>query len=185
MGIFGPSATSAGDVEVLIAASRKERVQDRQALDFRAASYNLLGASHTVGPRGRRGYAPASARLPQQVALLEHHGVSVAGLQEFQHPQTNHLARLRGKTYQSFPGLRLGDRLSQNSIIWRTDTWELIESRTTPIPYFGGRPVAMPHVLLRHRSSGRQVWFGNYHNPANMTRCRPSSGRSPTWWCIC
>lgn len=30
--VVGPSMTSAGDVEVLIAASRKERVQDRQAL---------------------------------------------------------------------------------------------------------------------------------------------------------
>jgi type IV pilus assembly protein PilM len=30
--VVGPSATSAGDVEVLIAASRKDRVQDRQAL---------------------------------------------------------------------------------------------------------------------------------------------------------
>jgi type IV pilus assembly protein PilM len=30
--VLGPSATSAGDVEVLIAASRKEKVQDRQGL---------------------------------------------------------------------------------------------------------------------------------------------------------
>jgi type IV pilus assembly protein PilM len=30
--VIGPSASSAGDVEVLIAASRKERVQDRQGL---------------------------------------------------------------------------------------------------------------------------------------------------------
>lgn len=30
--VIGPSATSAGDVEVLIAASRKDRVQDRQGL---------------------------------------------------------------------------------------------------------------------------------------------------------
>lgn len=30
--VMGPSATSAGDVEVLIAASRKEKVQDRQGL---------------------------------------------------------------------------------------------------------------------------------------------------------
>ena len=31
-GVIGPSATSSGDVEVLIAASRKEKVQDRQGL---------------------------------------------------------------------------------------------------------------------------------------------------------
>ena len=30
--VIGPSPTSAGDVEVLIAASRKDRVQDRQGL---------------------------------------------------------------------------------------------------------------------------------------------------------
>ena len=30
--VVGPSPTSGGDVEVLIAASRKDRVQDRQGL---------------------------------------------------------------------------------------------------------------------------------------------------------
>lgn len=135
---------------------------------FKVASYNVLGASHTTGPKGRPGYADYSRRLAPQMSLMESHGVSVAGLQEFQHPQSNMFARQRGGSYGIYPGVSLGASLSQNSIVWRTDTWEVVKRQTTPIPYFGGRRVPMPQVLLRHRASGRQVWFGNFHNPANI-----------------
>jgi type IV pilus assembly protein PilM len=45
--VIGPSPTSAGDVEVLIAASRKDRVQDRQGL-AEAAGLEAGGARHRV-----------------------------------------------------------------------------------------------------------------------------------------
>lgn len=141
---------------------------ERRTLTFKVASYNMLGASHTTGPKARRGYAGYAGRLAPQMALLESHQVTVAGLQEFQHPQSNMLSRIRGSKYGIYPGVKLGDRLSQNSIVWRTDTWELVKQQTTPIPYFGGHRVPMPQVLLRHRATGRTVWFGNFHNPANI-----------------
>lgn len=142
--------------------------RERRSFTFRVGSYNMLGASHTTGPKGRPGYAGYAKRLGPQVALLESHGVTVAGLQEFQHPQSNMLTRIRGGRYGVYPGVKLGTRLSQNSIIWRTDTWEVVKQQTTPIPYFGGHRVPMPQVLLRHKASGRTVWFGNFHNPANI-----------------
>jgi type IV pilus assembly protein PilM len=39
--VIGPSASSAGDVDVLIAASRKDKVQDRQGL-AEAAGLNAV-----------------------------------------------------------------------------------------------------------------------------------------------
>lgn len=141
---------------------------EKKSFTFRVASYNVLGASHTTGPKARRGYAGYARRMAPQVGLLESHGVTVAGLQEFQHPQSNLFTRIRGGSYGVYPGVKLGTRLSQNSIIWRTDTWELVKQQTTPIPYFGGHRVPMPQVLLRHQETGRLVWFGNFHNPANI-----------------
>ncbi|GGD27979.1 endonuclease/exonuclease/phosphatase family protein [Nocardioides daphniae] len=144
---------------------------DKSALQpfvFRVASYNVLGASHTSGKGARKGYAGYAARTPGQVGLIEAHRASVVGLQEFQHPQARQFAGLRGSAYGVYPGLQLGEALSQNSIAWRTDTWSVVETHTIGIPYFGGRPVQMPYVLLRHLGSGRTVWFGNFHNPANI-----------------
>ena len=40
--------------------------------------------------------------------------------------------------------------------------------RTIDIPYFHGRAKPMPYVLLRHRATGRRVWFANFHNPADV-----------------
>lgn len=140
---------------------------ERRSFTFRVASYNVLGASHTTGRKARPGYAGYARRMAPQVALMEGHDVSVAGLQEFQHPQSNMFSRIRAG-YGIYPGVQLGARLSQNSIVWRTDTWEVVKQQTTPIPYFGGHRVPMPQVLLRHRDSGRLVWFGNFHNPANI-----------------
>ena len=54
--VVGPSTTSAGDVEVLIAASRKEKVQDRQASPKRRAS----SRSSSTSSRTPRAWRPAA-----------------------------------------------------------------------------------------------------------------------------
>jgi hypothetical protein len=61
----------------------------------------------------------------------------------------------------------MGQAPVQNSIVWRTSDWELVQAATTPIPYFDGHRIPMPHVLLRNAASGQEVWFTNYHNPAD------------------
>ena len=92
----------------------------------------------------------------------------MAGLQEFQWPQVRQFRSLVGDRYGIYPGTSLGRALSDNSIIWRTDVWEVVRTRTTRVPYFHGRRVRMPQVLLRDRQSGRLVWFANFHNAANV-----------------
>ncbi len=135
-------------------------------LEFTAASFNVLGASHTRGPNGRKGYAIAERRLGPQLSIMESKGIEIAGMQEFQQDQVRALGR-QGRDWAIFPGLELGTRLADNSIMWRDSLWERVRTQTTPVPYFGGNPVPMPQVLLEHRETGRRVWVANFHNPAD------------------
>ena len=64
----------------------------------------------------------------------------------------------------------LGRPATHNSLAWRVDRWELVANYTIPIPYFGGDLIRMPYVLLRDRLTGREVWFANFHNPANTKK---------------
>ena len=131
---------------------------------FTVSSFNVLGAGHTAG---KGGMAPGVSRMHAAVGLLMSHGVSVAGLQEFQEPQYRTFQGLVGGTYDVYPGLSLGVQPVQNSIIWRSADWSLVEAHTLSIPYFHGNHVPMPYVLLRNQHSGREVWFYNSHNPAD------------------
>ena len=90
----------------------------------------------------------------------------IAGLQELQAPQYNTL-RSVAPVWQVFPGPGLGPGPMANSVVWRSDVWTRVEAATVPIPYFGGRRVPMPYVKLQHNQTGQQVWFANFHNPAD------------------
>ncbi|MBO9523064.1 MAG: peptidoglycan DD-metalloendopeptidase family protein [Nocardioidaceae bacterium] len=131
---------------------------------FVLASFNTLGASHT--PAGSR-YPTYAWRTPRQVALLGTYGVDVVGLQEFQKPQRASFLATAGSTYGIFPATAYKTD-TENSIIWRNSTMELVSATTFDVPYFDGHPRKMPIVLLRHRQSGREAYFINVHNPASV-----------------
>lgn len=131
---------------------------------FTVSSFNVLGAGHTAA---KGGIGPGVARMHSAVGLLTSHGVSVAGLQELQEPQYRTFQALVGGTYDAYPGLSLGVQPVQNSIVWRSADWSLVEAHTISIPYFHGNRVPMPYILLRNRHSGREMWFYNSHNPAD------------------
>ncbi|GAA2152113.1 hypothetical protein GCM10009844_35100 [Nocardioides koreensis] len=142
----------------------RKAASDGKAATFRVASFNTLGASHT-GPRSQRPrFATGATRTPWAVQLLDDADITVAGLQEFQPPQIQVFNRV-ANGWRAWPGL--GTRAGVNSIAWRTSTWHRVETHTLDIPYFGGRPVPMPYVLLRHVATGQLVWFANFHNPAD------------------
>jgi type IV pilus assembly protein PilM len=72
--VVGPSPTSAGDVEVLIAASRKEKVQDRQGLAEAAGLKPVIIDVESYASRlaaGRLIEALPSGGRDQMVALFE------------------------------------------------------------------------------------------------------------------
>lgn len=152
----------ASPAPVIVSASPLEPAGDTS---FIVSSFNVLGNNHTID--GARGKAPGTTRIRWAADLMEAHQVSVAGLQEFQSPQLKAF-RVAAPQYAMYPGASLGHRLTQNSIIWDRSVWSREEVGTTPIPYFRGQPVRMPHVLLRHRLTGQRVWFMNYHNPAQV-----------------
>ncbi len=81
--VVGPSSTSAGDVEVLIAASRKEKVQDRQGLAEAAGLKPVILDVESYASRlaaGRLISALANEGKDQMVALFEM-GASTTSMQ--------------------------------------------------------------------------------------------------------
>jgi endonuclease/exonuclease/phosphatase family metal-dependent hydrolase len=143
-----------------------------QATSFNVVSFNALGFSHTARGGDRRGWAPGTARMRAAVGILQAQDTSVVGFQEFQGPQYATFHAM-APDFQIYPGWSMGSQPLQNSIAWRTSDWELVKAQTLPIPYFYNR-VAMPQVLLRNVHTGREVWFGNFHNPAD--KFHPAQG---------
>jgi len=131
---------------------------------FVLASFNTLGASHTPTAR----YPGYANRTPKQVALLNGYNADVVGLQEFEPKQKDlFLATAKG-TFGIFPAPNT--TRTDNSLIWRTSTFELVSGTTMGIPYFQGRTAQVPVVLLRQKSTGREAYFINVHNPASIAK---------------
>lgn len=135
--------------------------------EFNVSTFNVLGHGHTVKGGNKPGYAGSATRMGYQVSLLRSNSVSVVGFQEFQTEQYNTFIALAGGEYDVFPGSAGGRAGVQNSIAWREADWEVVETHTIAIPYFGGAKMPMPYILLRNKTSGREVWFMNFHNPAD------------------
>jgi hypothetical protein len=144
----------------------------KESTSFNVVSFNALGYSHTARGGDRRGWAPGPARMRAAVGILRAQDASVVGFQEFQGPQYATFHAM-APDFEVYPGPSMGSQPLQNSIAWRTTDWTLVRSQTTPIPYFYN-PVPMPQVLLRNVHTGRLVWFGNFHNPAD--KFHPAQG---------
>jgi endonuclease/exonuclease/phosphatase family metal-dependent hydrolase len=131
---------------------------------FRVATFNVLGSSHT-GPGGDQHptWPSGAQRIVGAMNLLDARGVSVAGLQEFERPQHAVFKRRYAGRWAAWHPK--GD--TRNAVIWRTDTWQLAAVRSFAIPYIRGTD-DMPVVLLRHRTTGAQLYVVNVHNPSNM-----------------
>lgn len=135
---------------------------------FVLATLNMLGASHT--DNGGSSYATAAVRTPKAVALLNKKAVDVAGLQELQGKQYDQLVSLAGSTYATYTTTRTygsHPRDTENTLIWRRSSFDLVSGDTLAVPYFDGNTRLMPVVRLRQKSSGREAYFINVHNPAN------------------
>ena len=150
---------------------RKTQLVARQApTTFRVSTFNVLGASHTNAGGNKRGWAGASTRMGWAVSVIRSSGADVVGLQEFEESQFRTFSNLTAGTWGVYPGMSGDPRAVRNSIAWRTDTWELVEGATIPIPYFRGKKVPMPYVRLHNIASGQDVYFINVHNPASTGR---------------
>jgi len=162
-GALVPAATAAP----VKPAATAQRLPEATPGHFRVASFNVLGASHTPAG-GKR--AVGTTRIVWANQLLNRHGVDVAGLQEFQASQYMKFMEITQGAWAAYPGLQLKTIDSENSIIWRTAKFDLVNASTVNIPYFDGSPRAMPVVLLRDKASGMLTYFTNFHNPADTAQ---------------
>lgn len=134
----------------------------------RVASFNVLGANHTDSRRGNKAsWADSDVRTPNTIKILDNNGVDLVGFQELNRIQHDQFMRKSGGAWAMYPGDKLSNYATHNSIAWRTAHWQLLEANTVPITYFSGKLVPMPYLLMRHVATGRLVWVANFHNPAS------------------
>ena len=156
-------------VGVVEPASSTTRRATPPTATFTVSSFNVLGASHTPAGSSR---ASGTTRIVWAKQLLDQHHVQVAGFQEMQAVQYTKFAQIAGSSWALYPGLTMLKRDSENSIGWRTDTFDLVWASTVKIPYFNGSLRSMPVVLLREKSTGMLAYFVNVHNPADTATYR-------------
>ena len=93
---------------------------------------------------------------------MKSHNIDIAGMQEFQGDQRKEFQRLA----PNFGVVGSND----NAIVFNKKKFKLVEKRSFKIPYFGGKMKEMPVVKLQDKSTGKQVWVANIHNPADTKR---------------
>ena len=186
-----PGAGEGGDDEALEESVRRFRAAQRRLaervskqlarrsapFEFRIATFNVLGASHT-GPGGNKPayYPDASARMNMAIGALRGNGIDVVGFQEFEASQYGMFTARAGE-YSLYPGLSLGDKSVRFNIAWRSSAFQLVEAHSISIPYAGGSRIEMPVVLLESVATKRRAWFANFHNPADT----PNLGNNARW----
>lgn len=139
---------------------------------FNLATFNIQGYSH------RRGNY--KTRFKKTIALFNKNKVDVVGTQEFQRPQRALFMQSARKTYAIYPFSADSD--PDNSIMWRSKTFDFVDGGTFGVPYFRGNIRKMPWVLLRFKEGGRypamagkQAYFLNVHNPATIRQYHDSA----------
>lgn len=158
-----------------LTATQPQTADKSKPTRFHVASFNILGYNHTAKGGDRKGFANGIKRMSFAYRILQNHHVNVVGFQELQPQQFEKFNKLTGKRWSVYPGARFERIAMHNSIAWKTRKWERVDADYINIPYFFGDPVKMPVVKLRHRATGRLVYFANFHNPAN------SFGNAQKW----
>ncbi len=166
----GTSATSQVVAATNSQKPKKPKAATRTATtDVVVSSFNVLGASHTKGKGKKRGFAGGKARAGHAAQAILERDVDLVGFQELERPQARTIvAKLPG--YSIYPGPSKRRHASANSIMWRNDTWSMVEAHKIGIPYFSGNIIDMPYVRLRNLATGTDVWVANFHNPASIKK---------------
>ena len=134
---------------------------------FNVASFNVLGASHTANSSR---YAAYTTRMGRAVTLMNQRKLDVVGTQEFQGKQYDYfLAKGYGKDWGACYWNPAGKkRDTENLVLYRRSTMELLDCKTFDIPYFYGNIRHVPAALLKEKATGRTFYVLNVHNPANV-----------------
>lgn len=138
-------------------------------IEFVTASFNVLGANHTLG---RGGHGPGYVRGKMAAGLLRKHKTDIVGLQELQLDNFRGFRAILGpEKFGFYPGPKRFKPLdNENAIAWKKGKFRKVRAYMIKIPYFHGNKRRMPVVLLRHRKTGRKLFVANFHNPASTRR---------------
>ncbi|MFT4261853.1 MAG: endonuclease/exonuclease/phosphatase family protein [Nocardioides sp.] len=179
-GIQGPVVPSeAVPTQAQASLAQQAEQSARQALVFRLATFNVLGASHTTKRGDSRIKRSYSVRMNYAIQVLTAHEADVVGFQEFESPQAKLFTKLVGSAWGLWPVAGGGGADGRNSIGYLKKKWELVQGSSLAIPYFHGATVHTPAALLRDRDTGKKVWFISVHNPA--TNCAVCGGNNDKW----
>jgi endonuclease/exonuclease/phosphatase family metal-dependent hydrolase len=158
-----PSA-SAPDHDARTHISLASALVKPDADEFRMATFNVLGTSHT-----RRSGRSEAARSSAAMRYVNKHGVSAVGLQELE--RTQYAAFLRaGQGDWAAVGApsRSGKSTdTRNSIAYKKSRFTLVSHSSLGIPYFHGKQVNIPVVKLKSRKTGETFVMINTHNAAD------------------
>jgi endonuclease/exonuclease/phosphatase family metal-dependent hydrolase len=141
-----------------------EQRRPRRTDDFVAATFNVLGHSHTAGPHRRHRFAGSAVRMTRALEVLRRTGIDLVGFQELQRPQYKRFLSKTDGRWGVFSGTPAD---TENSIAWRRSQFRLVRGWAVPIPYFHGNRRQMPVVELESRLSGQRFFVMNVHNPAD------------------
>ena len=155
-----------------------EAARASMSAPFRIATFNILGANHTL--HGRNGFATYESRMVKTIALLERRQFGIVGFQEYQLVQHEMFVRRTEGGYGVYPGLEAGRRPLANSIVWRKSEWSIVEKRLYKIPYFRGKLVEP--ALREARATTTASRCGSSTPTTRPTaRARPSSTATARW----
>jgi hypothetical protein len=135
----------------------------RNPVSFRIGTFNVLGSNHTAPGGDRRAYPPASVRSPRAAAKIREHGVAVLGTQELKSDQLSALKSMTGMA--AYPDLAFGTRDTDNNILYDPDVFEFVSGSSFTIRFMNSSRL-QPILRLRHRATGREMYFINMHASA-------------------
>jgi len=148
--------TGTGDVAPLGAGSQ-----------FRIASFNMRGASHTDGP-GRDEPTTSTSTWKNRAALslrtITENNFDIVGFQEFEPEQRDYIKK-------GLPNFKISKNgKASDSIMWNGDKFTLVDKGTWRTKYFSSSKsinIDEPWVKLQDKATQQEFFVLNVHDPIN------------------
>lgn len=135
--------------------------------DFRIATFNVRGASHTDEASDHRANKDWRDRMNVTIKTIQDSDLEVIGFQEFQGKQRDLFKEKMGANWEL---TKEGDHhYTENPIGWDTTKFSKVgtEKAMPGLLYFNNSKLGVPYVKLKHNLSGQEFYVLNTHDPAN------------------
>lgn len=149
-------------------STRAKRGSRRGSMSAEVMTFNILGSQHTAPGGARPNFAPGRVRAEWAKNLIDQRGATLIGLSEPQPDQITSLDVATRGDFSIYPGNTMGYEAAPQSVMWKDSEWSYVWGNTVQMPFMkDSRPQAL--VRLRHRSTGREVYWINAHlSPGRM-----------------